>query len=233
MIEALVKYQTVDAKLKQIENELGKSEERKKAITARKYLEGVSELIAKLEQKASDLSVSYNNLAVKQASVNEQIAELNRSLEIVEDETGATFLLKKTDELYALLKSVEEETVKIETEMKNVMKEFKNVIDTCNKAKEQYAEYSKKFNEIKDTYKDEVASIKGELAELKKKVDPTLMEKYEKKRLDKILFPIVVPVSDNSCVCGMQVPLATMESLKAGNICECDNCRRIMYLKND
>ena len=40
MIKALLAYQEQDAKLRDIEKTLSNSEERKKAVTAQKYLEG-------------------------------------------------------------------------------------------------------------------------------------------------------------------------------------------------
>ena len=46
MVEKLLAYQTADAKLREIEKTLGASEDRKKAVTAKKYLEGVEELIS-------------------------------------------------------------------------------------------------------------------------------------------------------------------------------------------
>ena len=41
MIDNLLKYQEADAKLREIEKELAKSEERKKAVEAKKFLDGV------------------------------------------------------------------------------------------------------------------------------------------------------------------------------------------------
>lgn len=231
MIDALLKYQEVDAKLNKIDSELSKSEERQKFMSARKYLEGVSDLIAKLEQKSAELSANYNNIVNKQNSIKEQITEFHHSLEIVEDEAGASFLLKKADELFAVLKSIEEETSKIETEMKNTIKEYVNVVSTFKKAKEQYAVYREKYVQLKDKYADERKSIIDELEKLKKDVEPSLMERYLKKREDKI-FPVLFEVKNGFCgACGMEVPSATDARLKAGEIIECDQCRRLMYIK--
>ena len=43
MIEELLKYQEVDANLRKIEVELAGSEARKKAVVAKKYIDGVEE----------------------------------------------------------------------------------------------------------------------------------------------------------------------------------------------
>ena len=55
MIQALLNYQSADAKLKKIEKTLADSEERKKAVSAKKYLEGVEENVNKLDDRAAEL----------------------------------------------------------------------------------------------------------------------------------------------------------------------------------
>ena len=64
MVKELLAYQEVDAKLKQLESELSGSEERKKAVSAKKYLDGVEENVNKLDAKALDLNVAFSE-AVK------------------------------------------------------------------------------------------------------------------------------------------------------------------------
>ena len=59
MIQALLEYQKVDAKLRDIEKRLSGSEERKKAMSAKKYLEGVEENVNKLDARAADLTAAY------------------------------------------------------------------------------------------------------------------------------------------------------------------------------
>ena len=56
MVQELLKYQTTDAKLKKIETELSGSEERKKADSAKKYIDGVEENVNKLDDRAQNLT---------------------------------------------------------------------------------------------------------------------------------------------------------------------------------
>ena len=72
MIKALLAYQETDAKLRKIEIELSGSEERKKAMSAKKYLEGVEETLAKLESRASELVLAYENATKQQLKLKEQ-----------------------------------------------------------------------------------------------------------------------------------------------------------------
>ena len=66
MIKALIEYQNQDAKLKEIENVLLNSEERKKRNTAKKYILGVEESVNKLDDKALELKSAFEGIAQKQ-----------------------------------------------------------------------------------------------------------------------------------------------------------------------
>ena len=59
-----------------------------------------------------------------------------------------------------------------------------------------------------------------------------IMEKYLKKRADKI-FPIVVPLENNVCGgCFTELSMSDISKVKNGGYIECDNCRKIIYKKD-
>ena len=98
MIKALKEYQVQDAKLREIEKVLSGSEERKKTVSAKKYLEGVEENVNKLDLRAAELSASYDKAVENQLKLKEQQDEIVEAIERVEDEKEASFLIKKADE---------------------------------------------------------------------------------------------------------------------------------------
>ena len=51
MIKSLLEYQNVDKELREIEISLKQSEERKKASSAKNFLNGANESVAKLDQR--------------------------------------------------------------------------------------------------------------------------------------------------------------------------------------
>ena len=95
MIEQLLKYQDVDAGLRKIEVELSGSEARKKAVSAKKYLESVEETITKLDVKAAELAHIYSKMQEESKALSEQREEFMGALEHAEDENGLNYLLKK------------------------------------------------------------------------------------------------------------------------------------------
>ncbi len=229
MLEAILKYQTRDSDLKRIENELSGSEERKKAVIAKKFLENVEDNLDRLDARAAELAAAFEGASEKQTKIKEQQDEFARALETVEDDTEAHYLLKKAEELLTKIKQLGEEAAKISAELQSVMKDYKILKNNTKAMQSQYAENGKKYNELVAARKEEKEKIEKELAELRKNVEPALMEKYLKKRADKI-FPVLFEVKGEVCgACNMQLPLSEITRLKNGEVIECDQCRRLLY----
>ena len=230
MIKALIEYQNQDAKLKEIENVLLNSEERKKRNTAKKYILGVEENVNKLDDRALELKSAFDGISQKQAKLLEQQAELSQALNSVNDEKEASFLIKKVDELIAKMKSLSLEADKISKELQTVVSEYEKIKKTTKAAQIQYKENNDKYKELENSYQAEKENVEKALAELNKKVDKTLMERYLKKRTDK-MYPIVYQVKGNSCgYCRMELSMSDMNKLKNGEVIDCEQCGRLIYL---
>ena len=172
MIDALLKYQQTDANLKKIETELSGSEERKKAMSAKKYIEGVEESVNKLDSHAADLIAAFDRVKKEIESLNAQKAEFEGALKSVADETEANYLLKKMDELIGKIKNLSADAVRINGEIQSLIKEYASVKSATKAAQAQYAEYGKKYNELKASKKADMEKIEKQLAVLAKDVPP-------------------------------------------------------------
>ncbi len=229
MVRKLLKYQEIDAKLKSIESELLGSEERKKATGAKKYLESATENVNRLDERAKELALTFENLKQTEAKLKEQQAEFQNALNSVEDETEAQYHLKKIEKLLKEIKSLNEQSASISAEIENTLKEYAKIKANSKMAQEQYKEFGAKYNELKASKSKEMEEIKKELSVLAEGIDAELMEKYNKKRGDKI-FPILFEASENGCsACGMELPMSAKNKLKNGEIIECDQCGRLLY----
>ena len=229
MENAMLEYQKIDAGLRKIEIELSGSEERKKAISAKKYLDVMPENVNKLDLRAGELASAYENAIKEQTKLKEQHAELLGAIESIEDDSAGAYLLKKADELIAKIKSLSESVKKISSDIQDVIKEYANIKKTTKSAQEQYSVYGTKYNELKASKKDEMKKIEEELLKLEKQIPADLLERYKKKRADKI-FPVFYEVKTNVCgACNMELSMSALSELKNGKVIECDNCRRLLY----
>lgn len=230
MIKALLAYQEADANLRKIETALSSSEERKKAMSAKKYLEGVEESVNKLDVRAAELFATYEKATDEQIKLKEQESAITDALDAVEDEKEAAYLIKKAEELIAKIKALGSKANKISEEIQAVIKEYSNIKKTTQAAQVQYKENAEKYNALKESMREEKEKVEKELETLKGKVDPTLMDRYMKKRANKI-YPILFEVKGNVCgACRMELPMSEMNKLKNGEVIDCDQCGRLLYL---
>lgn len=231
MIEKILAYQNTDAKLREIEQELLANEDRRKAKAAQKYLEGVEEAIAKLDMRAQELANAYEATVQKESALREQEKEFVSAIEHLEDEGQAAYLLKRIDELLVQIKTLGDDATRIAAEIQNVLVEYKNVKAKTKAAQVQFSECGKKYNEFKAEKQPAMDKIKAELNALAKGIDPELLEKYNKKRKEKI-FPVVVELQSGSFCggCYTEVYALDLSKLDAGEIIE-HVCGRLLYKK--
>ena len=74
----LVKYQEIDKKLKLLEDELNGSEEIKKFVTARKFLQLAKEKLPELDQRAKVLTDAYNFAITEANNLENQVKGLEK-----------------------------------------------------------------------------------------------------------------------------------------------------------
>ncbi len=231
MIEELLIYQNADAKLRKIETELSGSEARKKAVSAKKFLEGVEQNVDKLDARAAKLLDVYEKALDEQEKIQEFQTEFASALKDAGNSSELSYLMKKADEVTVKIRALAAKINKLAEEIQAVMKEYVAIKSNTKAAQAQYAENAKKYNDLKTSYKDEKESAERELEELKKKVDPALMERYLKKRAAKI-YPVIYEVRENVCgACNMELPMSEINRLKNGEVIECSQCGRLLYRK--
>lgn len=231
MIEKILAYQSTDAKLRDIEQELLASEDRKKAKAAQNYLKGVEELVAKLDMRAAELSAAYEAAVQKQVQLKEEEKEFVIAIENLENEGQASYLLRKIEELIGQIKALGDEADKINEEIQNVLKEYAMIKNKSKAAQAQFAEYGPKYNALKASKQAEMDAIKKELEKQAKGIDAALLEKYNAKRAAKI-FPVLVELQESN-VCGgcwTEVYALDVSRLQKGEIIE-HVCGRLLYKK--
>ena len=231
MVKALIEYQSKDARLKEIENILLSSEERKKRNSAKKYILGVEENVNKLDDKALELKATLDKIVLDGKKLEEQQQEIMQTLETIEDEKEVQFLIKKVDEILAKIKALNSDANKISQEMQAVVLEYEKIKKTTKVAQVQYKENADKYKQLESTYQAEKEGLENELKSLGKAVEPSLMERYLKKRADK-MYPILYQVKNNACgACRMNLSIADMNKLKNGEVIDCEQCGRMIYLE--
>lgn len=229
MIKELLAYQNADAKLRKIEKELGSSVAKKKAASAKAYLEGVNDSVNKLDDKAELVANESVSLFEQQKKIAEELEDISKAIDSATDENEVGYLAKKADELLNQIKTLVQKLNKNSEESSKIVKEYSGIKTQTKSAQVQFAEAKEEYDKLKAGYKEDILAINKELESLKKSVNPALMEKYEKKRANKI-FPIAFEVTDSVCgACRMELSMLELNKLKNGEVIECDQCGRLLY----
>lgn len=229
-LQDLLEYQKTDAQLRQIEQKIGTSEERKKFIQAKKFVDAALEKIDSQDKRAAELAAMRDELEARCAEFTKQIEEYSDLEEMVEGGGDLGFYKKNALALLERIRSVKAELNKIVAESNAMFEEFKALRDQVGIKQAEKEKYKGDLDKLKAQYAGEVKEIQARLDALASKFKPEILEKYKAKRKEGI-FPIFVPLTDGRCMCGMDLSLAQQGKLSGGGVIECEHCRRFIYNK--
>ena len=232
MIEELLKYQEEDGKLRAVEQEIAATDERKKYMAARKFLEKAPEKLDALEGKAVELKHVFELLEKKYEELADTLKDYENLDEMIGEQGGEiAFYRRNASQIADSLKGLRAEINKLSAQIEASSKEYKAAKKQTIAMQRQYKEYKDKYAQVKKSHEDEIASIESQLKELAKKVPADVLAKYSAKRKEKV-YPVVCVVTDKRCPqCGMELSIAEIDKLSGGNFIECDSCHRILFKK--
>lgn len=228
VLNDLLEYQKVDGELRKVEQEIAASEEYKKYMQARKFMKNAQEKLDAQDKRAAELKKLRDDLIVRCEETTKAIEEYADLDELVDGGGDIAFYKKNAQALLDRLRSIKAELNKLIADIGSVSEEYKKFKEQTILMQKQYKEYKEKYEAVKNARAEEVAQINARLKKAGKPLSPEILEKYNAKRKEKI-FPILVPLNANMCICGMDFPLAQQNKLAGGNVIECEHCRRFVY----
>lgn len=226
-LQAILNYQTADAKLYEIEKVLAESEERKNYVKLQKFLKSAPERLDSLEVKAQALRAEADTLAAKYAQVETTLGEFNNLEEMVKGGADIGFYKKEAQKIFDQLKKLRADINALTANIKATDEEFQKLKKQVISAQKQYEDAANKYKELKESKTGEKAEIEKKLKTISGDIPAEMLAKYQTKRKEK-MFPIVGALNVGRCwFCGMEPPIAAQSRLSEGY--ECDNCHRIIY----
>ena len=228
VLNELLEYQKVDAKLRKIEQDVASSEEQKKYAQANKFMKSAPERFEAQDRRAAELAALRDDLIRRAEDITRQIAEYSELDEMVEEGGDVSFYKKNAQALLDRLRALKGEMQKLNSDIAATVEEYERFKKQGVLMQKQYKEYKAKRDELVGAHKQEVSALRERLAEIGKKIPADILAKYQQKRKENI-FPILAPLTGNMCVCDMDFPLALQERLAGGNVVECEHCRRFVY----
>lgn len=226
-LQAILSYQTADAKLYELEKVLAESEERKLYVKLQKFLKSAPEKLDSLEVKAQALRAEADTLATKYAQVEATLSEFDNLEEMVKGGADISFYKKEAQKIFDQLKRIRADINALTAKIKETDEEYQKLKKQVISAQKQYEDAANKYKELKESKAGERAAIEKQLSAIAKDIPEEMLAKYQTKRKEKI-FPIVGALNAGRCwFCGMEPPIAAQSRLGSG--IECDNCHRVIY----
>ncbi len=224
----LLEYQQADAEIRKIRQALSSTEESKKYLQAKKFMRIAPEKLAAQEDRAVELKRLRDRLAAQAEEINNTIAEYADLEEMLEGGGDLAYYRKSAQTLLDAVRTLRADVNRLLSDINAVSEEYQKLKRQTIAMQRQYKEYKEKYEAIEAEHAGELKTLTEQQSRLAKKIQPNILEVYENKRKEKI-FPIVVPLKEGRCVCGMDFPLAQQGTLAGGNMVECEHCHRLVY----
>lgn len=232
-MENLLEYQKLDGELLKLQKEINKESKKEESNNLYGYVKNAQTQTIQFDKDAKSIIEDINKLISVQA----------KGVALIE-KYSQTSVDKLTEEELADLDSKINQAVsnlnELENRIKSQTERAKHMLQECDMIRKKAFVARQKYQENKTTYENlmkekepEIQKIKKDMEGLSHSIDPVLMTRYKNMRQDGI-FPVVVSLVGSRCGgCRMELPSIAIEKLKQKGHIDCEQCRRIIYLKEE
>ena len=233
-LNKILEYQEYNISLKKLDKEYERLDDKKKLDVVRGKYNDLQNTVNIGETEAQSLISGVDACYNEYRALMESFDKLNEKIEAAAtDEEKVKFLPQ--------VESIKSKLENVDRKISQKIKRSKDIVATCAKAQESKKAVKVSFDEIKkrlDDYKAEKSparkAILDKMDALKTEIDKDFFDRYSKLRGEGI-FPVLVPAAGDgniySCYCGMSLSQAKNGELTEKKICQCESCRRMIYLK--
>ncbi len=235
---ALLAYQEADIEKQQIEADLKTTENRIKMNKRAKFIKQQQATLQKLSDDMEAFSASMFRLNTQYKTLLDRLDLETSEFETLKGDEECTS--EEMTEFRHDIEKLQREASNLEKEIKQLFRSIDDAVVEYQKTRQQGIKAKKEYDQLKalcQKEKDDAAidmlAADRKMAELEKRVNPALMNRYKRVRMHHNIP--VVEVRDGKCSgCNMSLPsLAIRRLIGEDMILECDNCGRLLYADND
>ena len=233
-MDALLKYQEADIRYDKIETALKGSAASKRLAKVRQFLEEQKRVLMKMnaavDERRAIIRSTSERFDVYEKRYQEGAEKFEKADKENPDEVGK--FSRYFDQLAARIASERREFTQLVNALEKEEKLLSDMRIRIAKARKEYDELKATVEKERADAKDELAAAKAQCDALAQDVDPKLLEAYQSIRRNHPV--VVVEVVDNKCSgCNMELPAVAARKLREHELVECDNCGRILYIKEN
>lgn len=233
MDNKILEYQKLDIKIYKLSRELASNQKHGDTQELSKQIKQWQLKILALEEEAKKLLIELDKLLGVE---KKGIALVNKftktdiskfSVEELKDFDA------KTTQTANQLAELDSRIMQHNLQVKKVVLDYEMFRKKILTAKQNRDEKKKVAEDFLKKRGPAFESMQAELAELEKKIEPSLIAKYKALKQDGI-FPVLVPLVDTRCGgCRVQLSAGAHDKLKTLGMLECEQCRRTIYIETN
>ena len=230
-IEKILEFQSLDNEIRKLQQELLNSPDQKAIESLQKVVKETQTISATLEKEAEKSITEYQKMQKSYDDAFSALSKLEKSQETTLSEAEYAACVKQLNSIAGFLGNLEKRIMQIADKVNSILSDYELAKQNYNIAKQKHTHHKNNLLQLQEKIQPKIDQLSLNLQDLEKNLTADFLKKYKSKRQDRI-FPVVVPLRDNSCGgCMMELPSAQIEKLKKDGFFECESCHRIIYLK--
>ncbi len=230
----MLEYQKLDMELRKINKEYNSLPEKKRLDVTRNKFNEAQSALDRNASNAATYGAEVERLYVEFGEIMKRFENVEAVYNAATTAEEKAALLPKLEQIRSGAESCRNKINSRIEKIKMLTNECMKNLTTKKKVKEDFDNTKAKLDEIRAKSMPERKRIEEQMKSLEVTLDKSLLAAYNKFRSDGIA-PVFVPVvgdneKDYACICGMQLSQTNKSELKNKSMCQCDTCRRMVYL---
>jgi predicted nucleic acid-binding Zn-ribbon protein len=225
----LYRLQQLDLELQDRQQELSDVENK---LSDNKALLGTETQLASQKEQLEDARKEQKNCEWELDDVQEKTRQVDGKLYggKTKDPKELVNLEKEAKALKSQIKTKEDRLLGLMSQVEQIESDVRGTLRESERLKREWAQRQETLGPRKGELEIELAGLKGERTGLAQQVDSEALSVYERIRRER--GQAVVKVERGRCLgCHIAVPTSQWQKARAGDLIQCNNCSRILYLE--
>jgi len=225
----LYKLQQLDLELQKRQQELNEVENQ---LSDNKALVAAESKIASQKEQLEDARRKQKSSEWELEDLQEKVRQIDSKLYSgkTKDPKELVNLEKEVKGLKSQIKTKEDALLGLMSQVEEIEARVKTTTEEIKRLKREWEQRQETFGPRKSEIEALLARLRGDRNGLAQQIDSEAFNIYERIRLTR--GQAVVKVERGRCLgCHITVPTSQWQKAKAGDLIQCNNCSRILYLE--
>lgn len=221
--------QQLDLELQEKQQELSDVENK---LSDNKALLAAETKLASQKQQLEDARKKQKSSEWELDDLQEKIRQVDSKLYggKTKDPKELVNLEKEVKGLKSQIRTKEDSLLGLMSQVEQIESDVRATAEESEHLKREWTQGQETLGPRKGELEIELAGLKGERSRLAQQIDSEALDTYERIRLAR--GQAVVKVERGRCLgCHIAVPTSQWQKAKAGDLIQCNNCSRILYLE--